>query len=121
MSPVNLLALVADAAAPLSCPASEEFGATDKVLFTSSPEEALKGADVVVTDTWISMGQEEESAKRLKDFAGFQVTESTSFTRPATAALLFLTLPCRPCVRRALQAGRRLARLEVHALPASAP
>jgi ornithine carbamoyltransferase len=54
---------------------SEEFGATDKVLFTSSPEEALKGADVVVTDTWISMGQEEESAKRLKDFAGFQVTE----------------------------------------------
>lgn len=66
---------------------SEEFGATDKVLFTSSPEEALKGADVVVTDTWISMGQEEESAKRLKDFAGFQVTEGASSPSRARAGL----------------------------------
>lgn len=39
------------------------------------PEEAVKDADVIVTDTWVSMGQEEEAQKRLKDFAGFQVTE----------------------------------------------
>ncbi|XXG97703.1 acetolactate synthase, regulatory subunit [Hypoxylon texense] len=39
-----------------------------------APEEAVKDADIIVTDTWISMGQEEESQKRLKDFAGFQVT-----------------------------------------------
>jgi ornithine carbamoyltransferase len=38
------------------------------------PEEAIKGADIVVTDTWVSMGQEEEKAKRLKAFEGFQVT-----------------------------------------------
>ncbi|KAL7624363.1 ornithine carbamoyltransferase [Parahypoxylon ruwenzoriense] len=38
------------------------------------PEEAVKGADIIVTDTWISMGQEEETQRRLKDFAGFQVT-----------------------------------------------
>lgn len=40
---------------------------------TYVPEEAVKDADIIVTDTWISMGQEEESKKRLKDFAGFQV------------------------------------------------
>ncbi|KAI1172368.1 putative ornithine carbamoyl transferase [Nemania sp. FL0916] len=39
------------------------------------PEEAVKDADVIVTDTWISMGQEEEKQKRLEAFAGFQVTE----------------------------------------------
>lgn len=38
------------------------------------PEEAVKHADVVVTDTWVSMGQEEEKARRLRDFKGFQVT-----------------------------------------------
>lgn len=38
------------------------------------PEEAIKDADIVVTDTWVSMGQEEEKARRLKDFKGFQVT-----------------------------------------------
>ncbi len=38
------------------------------------PEEAVHDADIVVTDTWVSMGQEEEKAKRLKMFEGFQVT-----------------------------------------------
>ncbi|KAK2875372.1 hypothetical protein FQN49_001643 [Arthroderma sp. PD_2] len=41
---------------------------------TYSPEEAVKKADVIVTDTWISMGQEEEKLQRLKSFEGFQVT-----------------------------------------------
>ncbi|MCJ1466340.1 ornithine carbamoyltransferase [Pseudocyphellaria aurata] len=41
---------------------------------TNVPEEALKDADVVVTDTWISMGQEQEKAQRLEAFKGFQVT-----------------------------------------------
>lgn len=39
------------------------------------PEEAIKDADIVVTDTWVSMGQEEEKARRLKDFEGFRVTK----------------------------------------------
>lgn len=34
---------------------------------------ALRGADVIYTDVWTSMGQEAETEKRLKDFAGFQV------------------------------------------------
>lgn len=42
---------------------------------TTVPEEAVKNADIVVTDTWVSMGQEEEKKKRLADFAGFQVTK----------------------------------------------
>lgn len=46
-----------------------------RLFETNSPEEAVKGANVIVTDTWISMGQEEESKKRLKDFEGYQVTE----------------------------------------------
>ena len=45
-------------------------------LFTTTniPEEAIKGADIIVTDTWVSMGQEEETSKRLKAFDGFQIT-----------------------------------------------
>lgn len=39
----------------------------------NDPAAAVRGADVVVTDTWTSMGQEAEKEKRLKDFAGFQV------------------------------------------------
>lgn len=46
-----------------------------KLSETNQPEEAVKDADIIVTDTWISMGQEEESQKRLKAFAGYQVTE----------------------------------------------
>ncbi|TAQ91483.1 hypothetical protein B7494_g240 [Chlorociboria aeruginascens] len=40
----------------------------------SSPQEAIKDADILVTDTWISMGQEEETTRRLKAFEGFQIT-----------------------------------------------
>jgi len=42
-------------------------------LFTD-PNEAVAGADVVVTDTWVSMGKEEEKAHRVATFGGFQVT-----------------------------------------------
>lgn len=42
-----------------------------------SVEEAFKDADVINTDVWASMGQEEEQEKRKKDFAGFQVNAET--------------------------------------------
>lgn len=35
--------------------------------------QAVAGAHVVATDTWVSMGQEEEAAKRIKDYEGYQV------------------------------------------------
>jgi ornithine carbamoyltransferase len=47
-----------------------------KIRFFHDPREAIKEADVVVTDTWISMGQEEEKAKRVEDFKGFEVNSS---------------------------------------------
>lgn len=45
-----------------------------KLFETNVPEEAIKDADILVTDTWVSMGQEEEAAKRLAAFKGFQIT-----------------------------------------------
>lgn len=44
-----------------------------KLHLTTSPEEAVKDAHVVYTDVWASMGQEEESAERIKAFAGYEV------------------------------------------------
>ncbi len=37
------------------------------------PEEAVRGADIVYTDVWASMGQESEANARKKEFAGYQV------------------------------------------------
>jgi len=42
--------------------------------FSYDPREAVKGAGVIYTDVWASMGQEEETEKRKKDFKEFQVT-----------------------------------------------
>ncbi|XP_059177654.1 ornithine transcarbamylase, mitochondrial-like [Physella acuta] len=39
----------------------------------TDPIAAARMANVIVTDTWVSMGQEEEKQKRLKDFAGYQI------------------------------------------------
>ena len=47
-----------------------------KIYLTHDAKEAVSGADVVTTDTWVSMGQEAEKEKRLKDFAGFCVDEN---------------------------------------------
>lgn len=44
-----------------------------KLQFLNNPKEAIKNADIVYTDTFISMGQEAETARRLKDFQGYQV------------------------------------------------
>jgi ornithine carbamoyltransferase len=44
-----------------------------KVVVTNSIDEAAKDADIIETDVWASMGQEEEAQKRQRDFAGWQV------------------------------------------------
>ncbi len=44
-------------------------------LLTDDPVQAVAGADVVYTDTWASMGQEQEKEARLKAFAGYQVND----------------------------------------------
>ncbi len=46
-----------------------------KIILTTSPQEAIEGADIVYTDTWTSMGQEAEKAQRIKDFEGFRIDD----------------------------------------------
>lgn len=50
---------------------AQQTGANIEVF--DNPQEAVAGADVVLTDTWTSMGDEAEHDKRLKEFEGFQV------------------------------------------------
>lgn len=45
------------------------------VKVTNDPIEAVKNADAVYADVWTSMGQEEETAKRLVDFKGYQIND----------------------------------------------
>ena len=49
--------------------------AGDKVSILRDPKEACKNTDMIVTDVWASMGQEEEQKHREKVFASYQVTE----------------------------------------------
>ena len=44
-----------------------------QVKLCATPQEAVSGASLIVTDVWASMGQEEEQSERLQRFAGFQV------------------------------------------------
>ena len=47
-----------------------------KIEFMNDPKAAIKNVDVVVTDTWVSMGQEEEKEKRIKDFRGYEINSA---------------------------------------------
>ena len=47
-----------------------------KITFMHDPKEAVKDTDVVTTDTWISMGQEEEKEQRIKAFEGFIIDDA---------------------------------------------
>ena len=62
---------------------------------TNDPREAVREADVVYTDTWVSMGQEEEKAKRIRDFEGFSIDESLMAVAPKHA----IVLHCLPAYR----------------------
>lgn len=66
-----------------------------RVTLLHDPQEAAQGADLITTDVWASMGQEEEQAKREADFAGFQVTEAMLDTAQPDA----LFLHCLPAHR----------------------
>ena len=62
---------------------------------TSDPAAAVTDAAVVYTDTWTSMGQEEEKAQRIKDFEGFQVNAELMNIAPKNAKVMH----CLPAYR----------------------
>jgi len=66
-----------------------------KILITNDIKEAVAGANVVTTDTWVSMGQEAEKEQRIRDFAGFCVDESLM----ALAGSGAIFLHCLPAYR----------------------
>lgn len=56
--------------------AKDDFKESGKeLIITNDPIEAIKGADVVYTDTWVSMGMESEKEERIKAFDGYCVDE----------------------------------------------
>jgi ornithine carbamoyltransferase len=69
-------------------PAEELATVRDRVILTADPAEAARGADVVTTDVWTSMGQEAESARRLAAFRGYCVDEQLMSHAKKTAIVL---------------------------------
>ena len=66
-----------------------------KFTITTSPQEAVENADVVITDVWTSMGHEEEAEDRIKCFQGFQVNKE--LLKYANEDVM--VLHCLPCHR----------------------
>ena len=64
-------------------------------VYTEDPAEAVRDADAVYTDTWVSMGQEAEKVRRTKDFADYRVDEGLMKHAPKHAVVLH----CLPAYR----------------------
>ncbi len=62
------------------------------IVYTNDPKEAVMGADVVTTDTWVSMGQEDEKAQRVKDFEGY-IVDADLMSRAKDDAIFLHCLP----------------------------
>lgn len=65
---------------------AKETGAT--ITITDQPVEAVTNSDVIYTDVWASMGQEQEALERMEHFKGFQVNEE--LVQHAKADYLFM-------------------------------
>jgi ornithine carbamoyltransferase len=59
-----------------------------EIVTTTDPAEGAKGADCIVTDTWISMGDEDQTARRLRALAPYQV--NARLMRQARRNALFM-------------------------------
>lgn len=73
--------------------AKADFKASSaELLLTNDPEKAIAGADIVYTDTWVSMGMEAEKAERQKVFMPYQVNKEL-FAKAAPDAVFMHCLP----------------------------
>jgi ornithine carbamoyltransferase len=75
--------------------ASPEGYEADGVQTVRDPREAVDGADVIVTDTWISMGQEHERAKRLQDLEPYRLDKAL-LALASPEAFVMHCLPAHP-------------------------
>jgi len=66
--------------------------ATGEILVTSDPVEAVSGADIVTTDTWVSMGMEAEQAERISDLQDYRVDDKL-FEKASSEAIFLHCLP----------------------------
>lgn len=73
-------------------PADEVAAAGSRVRIVTDAKEAIAGVDVVITDTWTSMGQEEEADRRRADLDPYQVNASL-LSHAAKGALVLHCLP----------------------------
>jgi len=76
------------------CDRLSQLGSGD-VVSTDDPVAAVKGADAVHTDTWVSMGQEDEVEERRRIFASYSVTDELM----ATASTNAIFMHCLPAYR----------------------
>ena len=79
----------------LECARQIAKGFEQSIEVFEDPKVAVSAADVVATDTWISMGMEEEKEKRIREFSGFTVTSELMALAKPTAIFLH----CLPAYR----------------------
>ena len=91
----------------LVCPEKEEYQPNpeilkqadkenpDKIKIFHDPIEGIRGANIVMTDTWVSMGQEKEAKQRIKDLRPYQV--NSELMRLANENAIFMH--CLPAYR----------------------
>ena len=98
---IAIAALMMGMEVRLGCPPGYRFGPVDLDRIRAAggepsvhdrPEEAVEGADVVCTDVWASMGQEEQAEKRRRDFEGWTL-DATVVERLAPAGVFLHCLP----------------------------
>ncbi len=63
-----------------------------KISISNDPKKACEGANVITTDTWVSMGQEDEKEKRIKDFEGY-IIDKKMMSLGASNAIFLHCLP----------------------------
>ena len=76
-----------------ACPPGYEPAA--EVVLVRDPREAVRGADVVVTDTWLSMGQEADREQRLHDLEPYRL-DAALLEHAAPEAFVLHCLPAHP-------------------------